>query len=134
MVETHFDPDSAWSDAKQQITPKNLDQMTVDLRMRKENDQNVKYTNRLNTYRTQIDVIDNKLAEMMGKRMKIADAIGVLKKENNVAILQNKRWNEIIDKMILEGGANNLSEEFMLRIYKAIHLESINHQKKTLGN
>jgi chorismate mutase len=71
---------------------------------------------------------------MMGKRMKIADAIGVLKKENNVAILQNIRWNEIMDKMILEGDANNLSEEFILLIYKAIHLESINHQKKTLGN
>ena len=134
MVETHFDPDNAWSDAKQQITPQDLDQMTVDLRMRKEDDQTVKYTNKLNTYRTQIDVIDNKLVEMMGKRMKIADAIGVLKKENNVAILQNKRWNEIMDKMILEGDTNNLSEEFMLRIYKAIHLESINHQKKTLGN
>jgi chorismate mutase len=134
MVETHFDPDNAWSDAKQQITPQDLDQMTVDLRMRKEDDQTVKYKNKLNTYRTQIDVIDNKLVEMMGKRMKIADAIGVLKKENNVAILQNKRWNEIMDKMILEGDANNLSEEFMLRIYKAIHLESINHQKKTLGN
>jgi|TARA_R110002110_G_scaffold64434_3_gene178025 chorismate mutase len=134
MVETHFDPDNAWSDAKQQITPKDLDQMTVDLRIRKEEDNTVKYTNQLNTYRTQIDVIDNKIVEMMGKRMKIADDIGVLKKTNNVAILQNKRWNEVLGKMILEGEDNNLSEEFMLRIYKAIHLESINHQKKIHGN
>ena len=134
MVETHFDPDNAWSDAKQQITPQALDQMTVDLRIRKEEDNTVKYTNELNTFRTQIDVIDNKLVEMMGKRMKIADDIGALKKRNNVAILQNKRWNEILGKMILEGEENNLSEEFMLHIYKAIHLESINHQKKILGN
>jgi chorismate mutase len=134
MIETHFDPDNAWSDAKQQITPQDLDQLTVDLRIRKEEDHTVKYTNQLNTFRTQIDVIDNKIVEMMGKRMKIADDIGALKKRNNVAILQNKRWNEILGKMILEGEENNLSEEFMLRIYKAIHLESINHQKKILGN
>lgn len=134
MVETHYDPDSAWSDAKQQITPSTLDQITVDLRIRKAEDDAVVYNNELNTYRTQIDVIDNKIVEMMGKRMKIADSIGMLKRNNNVAILQNKRWNEILGKMILEGEENQLSEEFMLRIYKAIHQESINHQKKIIND
>ena len=134
MVETHFDPDNAWSDAKQQITPSTLDQITVDLRIRKAEDDAVVYNNELNTYRTQIDVIDNKIVEMMGKRMKIADSIGMLKGKNNVAILQNKRWNEILGKMILEGEENQLSEEFMLRIYKAIHQESINHQKKIIND
>ena len=62
--------------------------------------------------------------------MVIADDIGKLKKKSNVAILQNKRWNEILGKMILEGEDNNLSEEFILKIYKAIHQESINHQKR----
>jgi chorismate mutase len=134
MIETHFDPDNAWSDAKQQITPSTLDQITVDLRIRKAEDDAVVYNNELNTFRTQIDVIDNKIVEMMGKRMKIADSIGMLKRKNNVAILQNKRWNEILGKMILEGEENQLSEEFMLRIYKAIHLESINHQKKIIND
>tara|TARA_R110002072_G_scaffold59514_3_gene151689 strand:+ start:128928 stop:130010 length:1083 start_codon:yes stop_codon:yes gene_type:complete len=134
MIETHFDPDNAWSDAKQQITPATLDQITVDLRIRKTEDDAIAYTNELNTLRTQIDVIDNKIVEMMGKRMKIADSIGLLKRQNNVAILQNTRWNEILGKMILEGEENNLSEEFMLRIYKAIHQESINHQKKIIND
>lgn len=134
MIETHYDPDNAWSDAKQQITPSTLDQITVDLRIRKVEDDTVVYNNELNTYRTQIDVIDNKIVEMMGKRMKIADSIGMLKKQNNVAILQNRRWNEILGKMILEGEENQLSEEFMLRIYKAIHQESINHQKKIIND
>ena len=133
MIETHFDPDNAWSDAKQLITPATLDQITVDLRIRKTEDDAIAYTNELNTLRTQIDVIDNKIVEMMGKRMKIADSIGLLKRQNNVAILQNTRWNEILGKMILEGEENNLSEEFMLRIYKAIHQESINHQKKIIN-
>jgi len=62
--------------------------------------------------------------------MKVSDGIGNLKKENNVSVLQSKRWNEILGKMILEGEQNNLSEEFVLRMFKAIHQESINHQEK----
>ena len=58
--------------------------------------------------------------------MKIADDIGLLKKENNVAILQTKRWNEILGRMILEGEERNLSEEFILRVFKAIHQDLIN--------
>ena len=65
--------------------------------------------------------------------MKIADHIGELKRANNVAILQSKRWNDILERMILEGEEHLLSEEFILRIYKAIHQESINHQKNTLN-
>jgi len=133
MVETHYDPDNAWSDAKQQITPTTLIQMMEDLKIRKETDTEVDYRNALNTLRTQIDVVDHQLIEMMGKRMRISDSIGELKKEKNVAILQTKRWNEILGKMILEGEENNLSEEFVLKIFKAIHQESINHQKKIIS-
>ena len=130
MIETHHDPDNAWSDAKQQITPKTLDQLTIDLKIRKEEGDALEYLNNLSNLRTQIDVVDHKLTEILGKRMKIADEIGGLKKKNNVAILQNKRWNEILGKMILEGKEFDLSEEFVLKIYKAIHQESINHQKR----
>ena len=130
MIETHHDPDNAWSDAKQQITPETLDQLTADLTIRKEEGDALEYLNKLANLRTQIDIIDYKLTEILGKRMKIADGIGALKKNNNVAILQNKRWNEILSKMILEGKEFDLSEEFILKIYKAIHQESINHQKR----
>ncbi len=134
MVETHFDPDNAWSDASQQITPANLKQMTIDLRIRKQEGDAVEFKNKLNTLRTKIDVLDHQLIESLGKRMKIADNIGALKKKNNVAILQTKRWNEILGKMILEGEENQLSEEFILKIFKAIHQESINHQKKVIND
>ncbi len=133
IVETHFDPDNAWSDAAQQITPHTLKQMTVDLRIRKQEGDAVEFNNKLNTLRTKIDVLDHQLIESLGKRMKISDDIGALKKENNVAILQTKRWNEILGKMILEGESNNLSEEFILKIFKAIHQESINHQKNVIN-
>lgn len=134
MVETHYDPDNAWSDAKQQITPAALDQMTIDLRIRKEEGDEVEYQNKLSTLRTKIDVADHQLIETLGKRMKISDEIGALKRDNNVAILQTKRWNEILGKMILEGEGHQLSEEFVLKIFKAIHQESINHQKKVVSD
>lgn len=130
MVETHYDPDNAWSDAAQQITPDRLKEIMIELTIRKEEGQEVEFRNKLNTMRTQIDVIDHQLIETMGKRMKVADEIGQLKKQNNVAVLQTKRWNEILGKMILEGEQHALSEEFILRVFKAIHQESINHQEK----
>jgi len=133
MIETHYDPDNAWSDAAQQITPSAIIQMMEDLKIRKSTDTEADYRNALNTLRTQIDVVDHQLIEMLGKRMQVADAIGGLKKEKNVAILQSRRWNEILGKMILEGEDHQLSEEFILRIFKAIHQESINHQKKVIN-
>ena len=130
MVETHYDPDNAWSDAAQQITPDRLKEIMVELTIRKEMSKDQEFKNKLNTLRTQIDVVDHQLIETLGKRMKVADEIGTLKKANNVAVLQTKRWNEILGKMILEGEQHQLSEEFILRVFKAIHQESINHQEK----
>jgi chorismate mutase len=66
--------------------------------------------------------------------MIISDKIGKLKKKQNVAVLQSKRWNEILGKMILEGKEKGLSEDFVLKIFKAIHQESINHQNKILNS
>lgn len=133
MIETHHDPDNAWSDAAQQITPDTLDQYTVDLKIRKEIGDDAVYNNKINTLRTKIDVIDHQLIEILGKRMVVADGIGELKKEHNVAVLQTKRWNEILGKMILQGEEKSLSEEFILRVFKAIHQESINHQEKIIN-
>ena len=133
MIETHQDPNNAWSDPKQQITPDNLRQITSRLQIRDSEGKGIEYKNQINTLRTQIDIEDNKILEILGKRMKVVDTIGILKKENNVAILQTKRWNKILKKMIKEGEENNLSEEFILRMYKAIHQESIIHQKKVIN-
>ena len=133
MIESHRDPDNAWSDAAQQITPETLVQMMKDLRIRKTTADAESYVNKLDTLRTQIDVIDHSLLETLGKRMDISVDIGALKKEHNVAVLQSKRWNEILGKMILDGEKHGLSEEFLLRMFKAIHQESINHQEKVIN-
>lgn len=132
IIETHIDPDHAWSDAAQQVTPATLKQIFLDLRVRKETDEADDFTIKMNKLRTQIDDIDAKLIEILGKRMKIAEKIGTLKKEKNVAILQSSRWHEILGKMVLEGEEKGLSEEFVLKLFKAIHQESISHQEKVM--
>ncbi|MDG1285452.1 MAG: bifunctional 3-deoxy-7-phosphoheptulonate synthase/chorismate mutase type II [Flavobacteriaceae bacterium] len=133
MIETHFDPDHAWSDAAQQVTPTSLIQIMKDLKIRKESTPEVAYNDQLTNLRAQIDVMDNQLLETLGKRMKVAESIGTLKKQENVAVLQSKRWNEILGKMVLEGEQHNLSEEFILKLFKAVHQESINHQEQILN-
>lgn len=133
IIETHNDPENAWSDAAQQVTPTVLKQIFTNLRVRKESDDADDFTKKMNQKRTQIDEFDTKIVEILGKRMKIADEIGLLKKEKNVAILQNKRWNEILGKMILDGENKGLSEEFILKLFKAIHQESISHQEKIVN-
>lgn len=133
IIETHIDPDNAWSDAPQQVTPAALKQIFIDLKMRKETDENAEWNKAMALQRAYIDELDTKLIEILGKRMKLAEKIGQLKKEKNVAILQNKRWNEILGRMILDGEDKGLNEEFVLKIYKAIHQESIAHQEKIIN-
>ena len=132
MVETHHTPDDAWSDAAQQITPATLVQIMKDLKIRKEVSESEEFQNKLSTLRAKIDVADNQLIELLSKRMKISDEIGQVKKAQNVSVLQTKRWNEILGNMVLEGEQHGLSEEFILRLFKAVHQESINHQEKIM--
>jgi chorismate mutase len=133
IIETHHDPDNAWSDAAQQVTPSSLIQIMKDLQIRKESNEEAEYNNQLSNLRAQIDIIDGQLIDALGKRMKISDGIGALKKQKNVAVLQSNRWNQILGAMILEGESKGLSEEFVLRLFKAIHQESINHQEKIIN-
>ena len=133
IIETHIDPDNAWSDAAQQVTPETLKQMFINLRVRKVSDDESEYNQKMAKLRMQIDEFDGKLLEILGNRMKVADKIGLLKKEKNVAILQNQRWNEILGKMILDGEEKGLSNEFVMQLFKAIHQESITHQEKVIN-
>jgi chorismate mutase len=133
IIETHMDPDNAWSDAAQQVTPDTLKQIFRDLKIRKMTTEDDDYNTAMIKLRANIDIADTRLLEILGNRMKTAEQIGALKKAKNVAVLQNKRWNEILGKMILEGEQKGLSEEFILRLFKAIHEESIMHQQKVIN-
>ena len=132
MIETHNDPDNAWSDAAQQITPKTLINLMKDLVIRKESLEEKSFINELENLRIKIDNADSQILDILGNRMKVSEEIGKIKKKQNVAILQSARWNDILEKMISDGKEKGLSEDFILKIFKAIHQESINHQEKIL--
>tara|TARA_B100000927_G_scaffold290418_1_gene289201 strand:+ start:1084 stop:2166 length:1083 start_codon:yes stop_codon:yes gene_type:complete len=134
MIETHNNPDTAWSDAAQQITPKNLIKLLKELVIRKESIEERSFINELENLRRKIDDADSQILDILGNRMKVSDEIGKIKKKQNVAILQSARWKDILEKMITDGKEKGLSEDFILKIFKAIHQESINHQEKILKN
>jgi chorismate mutase len=132
MIETHTNPDKAWSDAKQQITPQRLDEITVDLKMRKKEFEKESALEKLNSLRKEINIIDNELVKILSKRMAVSKKIGSVKKDRNVSVLQPNRWNEILKESIFKGEQEGLSNQFMEKIYKAIHQESIKIQEAVL--
>lgn len=128
MVETHIDPDNAWSDAKQQITPAQLAQMTVDLKIRLKSSSKEEFQRKLTMYRKELDLLDSNLIELLKDRMGISEQIGRLKHKENVAILQSSRWSDILANMSEAAAEKGLNKEFVEEIFKAIHVESINIQ------
>ena len=132
MIETHRDPDNAWSDAKQQITPAVFGQMITDMVLRhgKEDDESAQDS--LGFLRQEINQIDDDLINLLGERMNIARKIGTYKKQNNMTILQPKRWQDILDKAKTKGESNKLSSEFISKLLRAIHDESIDQQEKIM--
>lgn len=134
MIESHIDPDNAWSDAKQQVTPERLAEMLSTIIWRKEDVASAEYHAALEKLRQQINHLDDELMQILGQRMKIAENIGTYKKENNITILQTNRWNEILERAFREGDKKGLSKEFITKYFDAVHMESINHQKKVLDS
>lgn len=134
MIESHIDPDNAWSDAKQQVTPERLGEMIGNIIWRKEDVASEEYHAALEKLRQQINHLDDELMQIIGQRMKIAESIGQYKKDNNITILQTNRWNEILERAYREGERKGLSKEFITKYFDAVHMESINHQKKVLDS
>ena len=134
MIESHIDPDNAWSDAKQQITPEVLAEMLDNIIWRKENVPSPSFHAALDKLREQINHIDDELMQLIGQRMNIAEKIGEYKKNNNVTILQTSRWNEILEKATKKGSKLGLSGEFVVKYMDAIHMESINRQNKIMND
>jgi len=128
MIESHIDPDNAWSDAKQQITPEVFGTMVTDMKLRHDHEDNPKLQSKLDQMREVIDHIDEEILNSLSNRMAIARDIGAYKKENNMTIYQDKRWNEIIDKSKAQAQKSGLSVEFILKYISAVHDESINQQ------
>ncbi len=134
MIESHIDPDNAWSDAKQQVTPERLSEMLSTIIWRKEDINSEAYHAALEKLRQQINHLDDELMQLLGQRMKIAEKIGEFKKNNNITILQTNRWNEILERAVNKGDKLGLSKEFITKYFDAVHMESINHQNRIMNS
>jgi chorismate mutase len=134
MIESHIDPDHAWSDAKQQVTPETLSEMLSSIRWRKEDTPSEEFHATMEKLRQQINHLDDELMQILGQRMKVADEIGKYKKANNITILQTNRWNTILERAYVKGEKLGLSKEFITKYFDAVHMESINHQNKIMND
>ncbi len=128
MIESHCNPEKAWSDAAQQVTPDVLNFIlnTIVIRDTKQT------TESLSELRMQIDELDNDLLELLAKRMRVSQEIGQYKKEHNMPILQTNRYEEILQKRIFQAHSMGMSEEFMKQVLVAIHEESVRQQVEVM--
>lgn len=124
MIESHCDPDKAWSDAKQQLTPDVCDYV-INLLVSRDKTFT---TEGIKQLRSQIDTIDNELMDLLSKRMRVCREIGQYKKEHNIQVLQTTRYSEILDKRGVQGSLSGMSADFVKQIFEHIHEESVRQQ------
>ena len=129
IVESHCNPEKAWSDASQQVTPDILDFILSILVIRKE----TQTTENITALRKQIDEIDNSLIDILSKRMRISREIGQYKKEHGMTILQTARYSEILDKRGAQASLLGIDPECVKKIFESIHEESVNQQMKIIN-
>lgn len=130
IVESHCNPDCAWSDKSQQITPEVLNFILNTLVIR----ETTQTTENLTLLRQQIDQVDNELLEILNKRMRISREIGQYKKEHSMPVVQASRYDTILHNRIKLAEEMGMSGEFMKEVLEAIHGESVRQQIEVLNN
>jgi chorismate mutase len=133
MIETHFDPDTALTDPAQQISPESLKNLLANLIVRKRSGS-IEFENILEGLRTEIDKLDGELIDLLAKRMRVVDEIGQYKRENNITILQLKRWQHIIEDRLAIGENLGLNKKFLLQLLELVHEASIQRQTEIFSN
>jgi chorismate mutase len=128
IIESHRNPDEAWSDAAQQLTPDALDDFIKNLEIRNPGFPNSSFQNQLDQIRDEIDETDKELLEVIARRFDLVKQVGNYKKDKNVAIFQLERWQKILAERPEWGKKLNLSPDFVKSLYQEIHDESIRIQ------
>ena len=132
MIETHRDPEQAWSDARQQVTPSALKEILANLQIRKPSSEDIDFITRLEDLRTQIDHNDREMVELIASRMDLVAQIGVWKKKNNVAAFQIDRWNNVFETRKDWAKDAHLREKFIIELFNLLHVESIHKQTEVM--
>lgn len=133
MIETHYNPDLALSDASQQYTPSQLNQLISKLVLRNQLSEDELITNKLSDFRKIIDEIDDELLNVLKKRMQIIEKIALHKKEQNISIFQLGRWQEILRTRVQWADKIGVSRQHIEKICILLHEESIRLQNKLMN-
>lgn len=135
MIETHPDPDKAWSDPEQQLTPIDLKILLDKLVLRSSSvvDVSNDAMEQMNKLRSKIGDLDDHIFDLLSNRMKISEDLGRIKKENSIIVFQQEHWMKIISQRLAKAGEYDLSSIFVRQIMDAIHQESIRHQTKVMN-
>ena len=136
MIEAHIDPDNAWSDAKQQVTPVDLETILENLKIRviRSENEDASFVSQLDELRKEIDKADRELIEILHNRMNLVEKACKYKLANNVTIFQVDRWDEIFKTRSEWADKMNVNKDFVAEIYKLIHIESIRQQTEVMVN
>ena len=132
IIESHISPETALSDASQQLTPSALAALLDGVKWRENASQSVVYQTAIDELRGRIDCLDNEIYKLLAERMSAAEQIGRIKRDNNVMILQSSRWNEVMERVLASSAELGLSKEFLHTLLDAIHIESINRQNRVM--
>jgi len=127
MLESHIDPENALTDPQQQVKPAELEKLINTLVIRNQ-EGNIEFESKLEELRTEIDKIDAELIHILSRRMQLVDEIGLYKKNNNITILQLKRWSNIVQNRLRTGIDSGLQKEFLQKLLEIVHIESIKRQ------
>jgi len=134
MIESHINPLVAKSDAKQQVTPIELNTLLDELIIRDKHSESEEFINKLEQLRSVIDDLDEELINKFASRMEIIEKIGTYKSENNVTILQLERWEKILSNRTFLASKVGLSDEFIKKILELVHQESIRVQTQVMNH
>ena len=134
MIESHCNPSSALSDAKQQLTPDELREMLYnEITVRDKDSDSREWKENIDQLRAKIDIIDENILYALGSRMKVSRQIGEYKKNSNIAILQTSRWDAVLAKVVEKGSEYGLSEKFLTAVFNAIHDASVEVQNEIIS-
>lgn len=133
IIESHICPEIALSDAAQQVTPSFLSEILSRLIIRNIDSENMEYKENIDELRARIDELDDELLQILASRMSVSAEIGKYKKQNNITILQPGRWDKILEKVFQKGKEKGLNEEFLEKVFKAIHQASIDRQTEIMN-
>lgn len=131
MVESHYHPEEALTDANQQITPSALASLLDQLNPRKASSAS---DAELMALRGEIDDIDDALLQLLARRMNVVDRIGDYKKRQGLTVVQMDRWKQILADHIASGEQLGLDERLVDAVFEAIHQAAIRRQSSIMDD